>query len=313
VQATAASPPNFSLSIANGPIAFGCWAQGVFPACTPLSFSITGTALASGTLVGANATFSTVEQATPISQTQNSIDGHATVIATDGDELFIHYSGTSPAPVPDSTGAAQLNDNLPFTITGGTGLFAGAAGSGRLISTGVVYFDARPSAVSAEYTGTISAPGFLAMGPQAMEGNLIVTPGTTLEVGYDFTIPGSHPATTVTLANTQVVFQGACTSGGAAVTITMPIATQSYVDAANSSSWYPSGDQHSPLVYEGAVAVPDLCGGGSIRLAAGGTFTTQVFSDVPVPGNGIHVRWHYTANGTSGSWSGTAAVQPGSP
>ena len=160
-----------------------------------------------------------------------------------------------------------------------------------------------------------AATGSLTMGPQAMEGNLVVTPGTILQAGYDFTIPGSHPATTVTFAAPQVVFDGVCTSGGAHVTLTVPMTTQSYADAAGSSSWLPSGDQHSPLVYQGALAVPDLCAGGSIRLAQGGTFTTQVFADVPVPGNGVHVRWHYSADGTSGSWSGTAAVQPtvGSP
>jgi len=41
------------------------------------------------------------------------------------------------------------------------------------------------------------AAGSLVMGPQAMEGDLKVSPGTTLLVGYDFTIPGRHPDTTV--------------------------------------------------------------------------------------------------------------------
>jgi hypothetical protein len=156
VQSTAASPPNFVVSVANGPVAFGCWADGVFPACTTPSIRITGTAPASGTQVGGNATFSTVEQATPMSLTENSIDGQATVTATNGDEIFIHYSGTSPAPMPDSTGAAQLDDDLGFTIDGGTGRFTGAGGSGRLIAKGVVYFDGRPSIVSSQLTGTIA-------------------------------------------------------------------------------------------------------------------------------------------------------------
>ena len=52
----------------------------------------------------------------------------------------------------------------------------------------------------------------------------------------------------------------------------MPTHTYTVTD----SRWYPSGDQHSPLVYEGSVAVPDLCGGGLVRLDHGGTFTASV-------------------------------------
>ncbi len=41
--------------------------------------------------------------------------------------------------------------------------------------------------------GEAAGTGSLTMGPQAMEGNLIVAPGTVIEAGYDLTIPGSHP------------------------------------------------------------------------------------------------------------------------
>jgi hypothetical protein len=81
-----------------------------------------------------------------------------------------------------------------------------------------------------------------------------------------------------------------------------------YADPASSSSWYPSGDQHSAAVYQGQLAVPDVCGGGQVVLRNGGTFTTTVQSDVAV--KSVHVRWHYSANGTSGSWSGTSSVTP---
>jgi hypothetical protein len=43
-----------------------------------------------------------------------------------------------------------------------------------------------------------------------------------------------------------------------------------------SDQWYPSGDQSSPLVYQGSIAVPDLCFGGQLRLNQGGTFTATV-------------------------------------
>lgn len=159
--------------------------------------------------------------------------------------------------------------------------------------------------------GEAAGPGSLTMGPQAMEGNLIVAPGTAIEAGYDFTIPGSHLATSVTFVAPQVVFFGNCTSDRTPVmfTVSMPT-TQPYPVPSNDGDWFPSGDQQNPLVYEGSIKVPDLCGGGTISLAAGGTFTTQVQTDVPVPGDGVHVRWHYSANGSSGSWSGTAHIQP---
>jgi hypothetical protein len=38
--------------------------------------------------------------------------------------------------------------------------------------------------------------------------------------------------------------------------------------------WYPSGG--SPRPYQGSITVPDLCGGGQLRLDQGGTFTASV-------------------------------------
>ena len=32
----------------------------------------------------------------------NSINGHAKVTASNGDQIFIHYCGISPAPSPDA-------------------------------------------------------------------------------------------------------------------------------------------------------------------------------------------------------------------
>ena len=161
-----------------------------------------------------------------------------------------------------------------------------------------------PSAAAAGAVGTLT------MGPQAMEGNLIVSPGDTLSVGYSFTIPGKHPAVDVTFGQPQTVFDGSCVSNGAGVTFTVFMQTATYAIPANNGQWFPSGDQQSQLTYEGSLQVPDLCAGGEISLANGGTFNAAVMADALVPGNGVHVRWHYSANGSSGSWSGTASVQP---
>jgi hypothetical protein len=114
------------------------------------------------------------------------------------------------------------------------------------------------------------------MGPQAMEGDLKVSPGTTLEAGYDFTVPGNHASFSLTVSDPQVVFAVRCVSGAtpSAATFTVTMPTQTY--AVTNDQWYPSGDQSSPLVYQGSISVPDLCGGGQLRLDHGGTFTTSL-------------------------------------
>jgi len=153
------------------------------------------------------------------------------------------------------------------------------------------------------------APGVLSMGPQAMEGDLKVAAGTTLLVGYDFTIPGSHAEAIVSFRDASVSFQATCASGGGgqgAIVVALPNA--SYLDPENSSAWYPSGDQHSTAVYQGVTSVPDLCDGGLVRLQKGGTFSATVASSDT--SEKVNVRWHYSANGTSGSWSGTRSVLP---
>jgi hypothetical protein len=131
---------------------------------------------------------------------------------------------------------------------------------------------------SGGWSGTQSAvcPGSLAMGPQAMEGDLKVSPGTRLEVGYDFTVPGDHASFSLTVSTPRVVFAVACLSGATPSARTFTIAMPARAYRVTSDQWYPSGDQGSLLVYQGSIAVPDLCGGGQLRLDQGGTFTASV-------------------------------------
>jgi len=159
--------------------------------------------------------------------------------------------------------------------------------------------------------GAGPSPGSLSMGPQAMEGDLKVAPGTLLLAGYDFTIPGSHSTITVGFFGASVSFEATCVGGPGGGTIVVPFADTSYSDPQDSPAWYPSGDQHSAAVYQGVVAVPDLCSGGLVRLQQGGTFTATVESTDT--SRKVNVRWHYSANGTSGSWSGTKSVIPAPP
>jgi len=61
----------------------------------------------------------------------------------------------------------------------------------------------------------------------AMEGNLPVNPGDTIRAGYDFTMPGNHPGTTVTVTTGIVQMNVVCPDGSAqTLTITLPV--QSY-------------------------------------------------------------------------------------
>jgi hypothetical protein len=147
----------FSIT-ANGAVGFDCWEGSGFPNCDPPVFKIFGTAPATGTFIGKEATFETVERATPQPPTyqENEVDGHAVVKRKNGDELRIHYHGLSPAPSPDDTGVGHLNDDLEFVIEGGTGRFENATGSGRLTASGDVFYDARPTVVASALNGTIS-------------------------------------------------------------------------------------------------------------------------------------------------------------
>ena len=125
-------------------------------------------------------------------------------------------------------------------------------------------------------TAARACPGNLTMGPQAM-GNLQVTPGTTLQAGYDLSVPGNKNSLTMTVSAASVTFAVSCVSKAApvAAALTVPLQTGTY--QITSDQWFPSGDQTSPLVYQGSVSVPALCGpGGSISLAMGGTFTATL-------------------------------------
>lgn len=127
------------------------------------------------------------------------------------------------------------------------------------------------------WSGTQAAvcPSSLTMGPQAMDGDLKVSPGTTLMAGYDFTVPGNRASLSLTVRTPQVVFAVACASGAtpSASTLTVPMPTRTY--AVSGAPWYPGPGQGGPQAYQGSVTVPDLCGGGQLRLNLGGTFTAS--------------------------------------
>lgn len=125
-------------------------------------------------------------------------------------------------------------------------------------------------------TATQACPGSVSMGPQAMDGNPQVAPGTTLQAGYDFTLPGNTKSLAMTVSTGPGHLRGGVRVRGHPVgqQLTVPLQAQTY--QITGDQWYPSGDQSSPLVYQGSVTVKDLCGGGKISLAKGGTFTATL-------------------------------------
>jgi len=150
----------------------------------------------------------------------------------------------------------------------------------------------------------------IAFPTQAMDGNLQLSPGTTVQAGYDFSMPGPHPAAKVVFPEAKVTFAASCGSGTGGGTITVHLSKGTYVDPLNDGTgWLPSGDQSSLASYEGSAIVPNLCHGGLVSLAQGGTFTSNLESSDPAAP--VLVRWHYSADGAAGGWSGTHSFTPG--
>jgi hypothetical protein len=71
--------------------------------------------------------------------------GHGVFTATNGDQIFVDYQATTPPPDP------EIHARGTFTITGGTGHFAGATGGGALAVDGIP-----GGAELVQFDGTIS-------------------------------------------------------------------------------------------------------------------------------------------------------------
>jgi hypothetical protein len=137
------------------------------------------------------------------------------------------------------------------------------------------HYSANGSAGSWSATAAQACPSSFSMGPQAMEGNLVVNPGATVSAGYDFTVPGNNSQQTLIVMNPNVTFQVTCPSGQPPTesTFVVPMPTQTY--SFDDASWYPSGSQSDPSTYQGSAPMPDLCAGGPVGLQQGGTFSAS--------------------------------------
>jgi len=164
----------------------------------------------------------------------------------------------------------------------------------------------------------VTSPSYatpISIGPQAMEGDLKIAPGTVVKAGISFTMTGSHPAATIQFVGAQVTFANVeCVTGSGGGSFTIPLGSSGTVGPydipSNNTAWFPTGDQSSALSYQGSIDAPDLCEGGTMSLRNGGAFTGDAqSSDAADP---VNVRFHYSANGSSGSWSATKSVVPSS-
>ncbi len=216
----------------------------------------------------------------PIDETV-AIDGNTAASKT---FILIGSSGSDAVAITVGPGTHTVTASATWTVDGGGHASASQQLSGctqpqcppGTSANFRWHYSANGTAGSWSGTKSAGCPSAISMGPQAMEGDLKLAPGTVINVGYDFTLPGNKSTLTLPVANPKVIFTARCVSGAtpsaATFTVTMPTATYTVTD----SNWYPSGDQHSSLVYQGSATVPDLCGGGQVRLDKGGTFTATL-------------------------------------
>lgn len=120
-------------------------------------------------------------------------------------------------------------------------------------------------------------------------GDPFISSGDTVEGGYELTLGGKHPAATVSLVNGTIQADIAC-QGGSSYTLTIPLAAQSYSIAAGDNSPQPSGNPHSPLVFQGSITATPPAGASSC-----------------VGGHTVHA--YFSANGLSENGDGN----PGGP
>jgi hypothetical protein len=155
-----------------------------------------------------------------------------------------------------------------------------------------------------------------------LDNRLHLNSGDTVAAGYAITMPGQHPAATVSVPNANIQMDILCSDGGS-YTLRIPLSAQTYSIPANDNSWFPSAVQNSPLVYQGSATNPGCSGGGQGRatrayftavgvqdgFAGDGAGPGFITTDTTDPTN---VRFHATDtnNGSGGHWSQPITVNP---
>jgi len=152
-----------------------------------------------------------------------------------------------------------------------------------------------------------------------------LNPGQSIYVGFDLTYPGqpnNYPTGAITdVRSISAVLSVDCVNNAVnptQTTVTVPVDEQIIDGKTGSNGWYPSGNQASPLVYQGSLAMPNLCSGGTMIVGKQtmGPFSADVYS-TESPLTSVSMRWHYgaasdlsTNGGNGSSWSATKSVTP---
>jgi hypothetical protein len=135
----------------------------------------------------------------------------------------------------------------------------------------------------------------ISMGPQAMQGDLKVTAGDWLNVGFQVSYPGQHPALTVNLQNNTFTFAVNCVDNSTPTQSTFVVTApnQSYSVPANNTGSFPAGGGAAAATYQGGAQLPALCGSkaNNIELKTGGTFTSLLSGTDTT--DKVQIQWHY--------------------
>jgi len=145
----------------------------------------------------------------------------------------------------------------------------------------------------------------LAVTRQSPDGNVRVQPGDAVKVGYAFSLPGKHAAGSVVFARTTATFTAQCVGKPGNTTFTVSLPRKAYAFDANGTGWIPTAEPKDPAGYQVSSLVPNLCAGGLISLASGGSFSTLFRTSA---GTKLSVRWHFSAAGSPGGWSSAQAT-----
>jgi hypothetical protein len=147
-----------------------------------------------------------------------------------------------------------------------------------------------------------------------MDGTLKITPGSPLEAGYAFTMPGTHPSAVVQVVGASVTLPVSCTpSGASTASITVNLTEGPYTDAAGSAATLPTSSESGASSFQGMTLAPGLCGAAAM-YSSGAELTGQVVSTDPL--NALNFQFHYldaAILGAHASWSALSSQTPLDP
>ena len=114
------------------------------------------------------------------------------------------------------------------------------------------------------YTGNIVCGKQISFGPQAMEGEQRLKPGTEIKGGWDFRIDfNTEKEWSVKFAEGRIIFRHvACEKGETPLKelLEINLPAKTYNVPIFNSEWFPSGSQSAESVYQGKATIPAICG-----------------------------------------------------